>query len=411
MFKLIKLAIAPLLSLFILILGNGLFTTLVAVRLHGEGSSALIIGLATACYYAGLVCASFKIERSIIRVGHIRAFSAFASALAVISLLQGIYVNPWFWLFLRFLGGIATAGLFIVIESWLLILGTIKTRGQILAIYMVTFYAAQGLGQFLINLGDPESLILFAITAMLCSLSVIPLAMSKVGAPQFGEPTSLSFRSLYKKSASGIIGCFCAGLILGSIYGLLPLYLAEKTHNTSDVGLFMALTIFGGMALQYPVGKISDYVDRRNVLIAISLLTIVISLSINILFHWQWAALIAIFIFGGLTFTLYPVSISHACDLLLPNEIVAGTQGLLLAYSLGATIGPAIGPLFMKLIGINGLFLYFITISAILAIFFSWRKIWVAPRKHDETFIPIPQTTPITAEMDPRGEISELHSQ
>ena len=404
MYTLIKSAIAPLLSLFILILGNGLFTTLVAVRLHSEGSSALMIGLATTAYYGGLVCASFKIERFIIRVGHIRAFSAFASALAVMSLLQGIFVIPWLWLILRFLSGIATAGLFIVIESWLLILGTVKTRGQILAIYMVTFYAAQGLGQFLINFGDPTSLLLFAITAMLCSLSVIPLTMSKVGAPQFGEPTSLSFKSLYKKSASGIIGCFCSGLILGAIYGLLPIYIAEKTQSTSDVALFMAFTIFGGMALQYPVGKLSDYGDRRNVLIGIALLTIVAALSMNFIFQWQWLALLTIFIFGGLTFTCYPVSMSHACDLLAPSEIVSGTQGLLLAYSLGATIGPAIGPIFIKVFGINGLFIYFISISTILAGFFVWRKIQVGPRKHEETFVPMPQTSPITAELDPRGE-------
>jgi MFS family permease len=406
MYHLMKIAFAPLLSLFILILGNGLFNTLITIRLNLEGNSAFIIGLATTAYYAGLVCASFKIERTIIRVGHIRAFAAFASILAIVTLLQGMFVVPWFWLVLRFISGGATAGLFIVIESWLLILGTVKTRGQILALYMLVFYCAQGLGQFLINLAEPTAYSLFAITAMLCSLSIIPLTIGKIGTPQFEEPVSLTFVTLYKKSTSGIVGCFCSGLILGTVYGLLPLYIAEKTQNASDVALFMALTIFGGMALQYPLGKLSDYVDRRNVLIGIALLTIVASLAINLAFHSLWFALINIFIFGGLAFTFYPVSISHACDSLAPSEIVAGTQGLLLAYSVGATIGPMIAPVFIKFFGINGLFIYFITISAGLAAFFIWRKTRAAPTAHEETFVVMPQTTPITAELDPRAPSS-----
>lgn len=404
MLHIAKNALTPLISLFIFVLGNGLFTTLVSVRLHSDGYSSFIVGMATTAYYAGLVCASFQVERSILRVGHIRAFSAFASALAIITLLQGIFGNPWLWLLLRFLSGASTAGLFVVIESWLLILGTIQTRGQILALYMLVFYAAQGLGQFLINLGDPNTLILFVITAMLCSLSVIPMAMAGIGSPQFGEPSSLNFKKLYQKSPSGIIGCLCSGLILGSLYGLLPLYVVEKTQNNSLVALFMAFAIFGGMALQFPVGKLSDHVDRRNVLIGLALIMIVISLAVTFVFHWFSLALLFIFLFGGVAFTFYPVSISHACDSLAQHEIVAATQGLLLAYGVGATLGPIIAPIFIKTLGINGLFIYFITIAIILTIFFTTRKIQVPPAEHEETFTVMPQTTPIAAELDPRAD-------
>lgn len=271
MYQLILLAFSPLLSLFTLILGSGLFTTLLTLRMHDAGSSSLMIGLATAAYYAGLAIASFKIENLIIRVGHIRAFSAFASILTVISLLSGIIATPWILIILRFAGGCATAGLFIVIESWLLILGNIKTRGQLLSIYMLTLYAAQALGQFLLNFGAPSSLLLFMIAGILCSLSIIPLSVTKIGNPEFEEPNSLNFVKLYKKCASSIVGCFCSGLLLGSIYGLLPLYLV-KAHEGINVAFYMALTIFGGMSLQYPMGKLSDHVDRRTVLIGISLL-------------------------------------------------------------------------------------------------------------------------------------------
>lgn len=401
MLSIIRTTFSPLVSLFVLLLGNGLFTTLLTVRLHLEGVDAMTIGSMTAAFYAGLVFASFRIERIIIRVGHIRAYSAFACVLAVVTLLPGMIIEPTLWIILRFMSGVATAGLFIVIESWLLVLGTAKTRGQVLAIYMVALYAGQGLGQFLLNLADPATLDLFAVTSILTSLSVIPLAMTKTVSPKIEETQSLSLKKLYQKSATGFIGCFCSGLILSAIYGLLPLFITEKT-SAADVPLFMFLTIIGGMALQYPVGRVSDFIERRVVLIVIAILTILASLFMIFSFEWFLTSIIITFIFGGLTFTLYPISISHACDSLEMKDMISGSQGLLLAYSLGATIGPLIAPVFMKLFGPNGLFVYFAIVCTTFVAFVSWRRAVVAPHVQEENFMVLPQTTPITAELDPR---------
>lgn len=362
------------------------------------------IGLMTSMYYFGLLVASFKSEGYIIRVGHIRAFSAFASTLAVVSLLHGLYIETTAWLSLRFIGGFATAGLFIVIESWLLVQGTINTRGQVLAVYMLTLYAAQALGQFLINLAPPETLTLFCVTAILCSLSVIPLANTRVGGPQIGEPASLSLKTLYQKTKSGLIGCFCAGLILASIYGLLPLFISKQTQDISDVALYMALTILGGMALQFPVGRLSDYIDRRIVLIIITGLMVLVSLFMTTAFHWYSMSLLMIFIFGGFAFTIYPVSISIACDVLEFEEIIAGTQGLLLAYSAGAMIGPFLSSIAMRYFGSTGLFLYFAIIGTFLTLFFTLRCFVHTNPASTEQFVPMPQTTPVTAVLDPRSD-------
>jgi MFS family permease len=402
MLKIVKKTFAPLLSLFIFTLGSGLFTTLLAVRLHLAGSSDLVIGSMTAAFYAGLVCGSFRIERFIVRVGHIRAFAAFASTLAVVTILQGMIIHIWVWLLLRLVGGFVTAGLYVVIESWLLVQSDTKTRGQILAIYMVGFYAAQALGQFLINTANPETLILFALSAMLCSLSVIPLAMSYVSSPEFGEPSTLSFRKLYQISASGVIGCFAAGLVLGAIYGLLPLYVSQQFQKNSLVAVFMASTIFGGMALQYPVGRLSDFLERRLLLVIVSVLAGGVSILIMLFTHNVWLLVTLCFFLGGLTFTLYPLCISHACDYLDANDFVAGTQGLLLAYSVGSTIGPLLAPVFMHFFGSNGLFVFFLVVTVLLALFFVWRKTQRASVPSEEQFISVPQNTPIMAELDPR---------
>lgn len=384
-------------------LGNGLFTTLLAVRLHHAGGSSIYIGALTGAYYAGLAYGSFRIERYILKVGHIRSFAAFASLIACITFLQAVFLDNSVWLFLRFISGFATGGIFIVIESWLISVGCPSIRGQILALYMISLYSAQALGQFMINLSDPNTMMLFSLTAMLCSLSVIPITLTKNPSPEISEPSSLSLIKLYKISASGVVGAFSAGLILGAIYGLLPLSVLEKSNANADVGLVMALVIFGGLFLQYPVGKLSDFLERRLVLLILSLFCILASISMLYFFDAQVLYLI-LFVFGGMAFTIYPVSISLACDKLDRNQIIAGTQGVLLAYSIGATIGPFVAPLFMHLLGSNGLFYYIITINLLLSVFLSWKKSKVPSIPQEDNFIVMPQTSPVTAEMDPRSE-------
>lgn len=410
MYDILKKTYSPLISLFIFTLGSALCITLGTIRLHNENASTLIIGLMSTAYYLGLVLGSFRIERFIVRVGHIRAFAAFAPTLAVTSLIQGLIMNAPLWIILRLIAGFTTAGLFIVIESWLLIESTINTRGRILAIYMVALYAAQAFGQLLINTASTGTITLFAIVSMLASASVIPLAMTSTSTPEFSEPSTLSFKALYRISPTGVIGCFCAGLVLSAIYGLIPLYVAQSGQDISYVAHLMFFTICGGMALQYPVGRLSDTLERRVVLILLAFIAVLLCAAIIATFGHAYLTPALFFLFGGCTFTLYPISISHACDSLQPDDIVASTQGLLLSYSVGATVGPAIAPAFMGTLGRDGLFIYFIFITLFMTVFFSWRKTQQSSPTAEDPFVPIPHTTPILAELDPRSEEPQVET-
>lgn len=401
--KVLSVTKAPLLSLFIFILGSGLFTTLLTVRLHHEGISSVYIGALTGFYYAGLAIGAFKIEGYILRVGHIRSFAIFASLLATLTFIQGALLNQWAWIALRFCQGFCTGGVYIVVESWLLAVGSMRIRGQVIAVYMLTLYLGQALGQFFINLGNAQTIFLFAYTAMLYSLAVIPIALTKNPSPEIHTPASLNFTTLFKKSGSGLISALCAGLILGALYGLFPLVILDKTGAQTHVALSMAILILGGMALQYPVGRLSDYIERRTVLILLTILTISIAISLASLFSHHYLAYILIFLFGGITFTIYPVSISFSCDTLDHDDIVAGTQGVLLTYSVGAALGPFIAPLFIHTLGPNGFFVFIIAVCTPLALFLCLRKLINPTQEQEEHFIAIPNTSPITAEMDPRG--------
>lgn len=406
MWNVLSRCFSPLLSLVILSLGSGLFMTLITVRLDIDGYSSWVIGAVSSAYYAGLVFGSFRVEPFIFRVGHIRAYAAFASLLGVVTMLQGLIVDPWTWIVFRFLGGFFVAGLFVVIESWLIASGRPSIRGQMLALYMIGLYAGQAAGQFLLTASDPQTLVPFAIVTILCSLSVVPLSITFVASPQSDEASALSFIKLYRISPSGVLGCFASGLVLGSIYGLFPLYILDTGLSLVDVSTVMGLVIFGGMALQYPVGRLSDTVGRRPMLVGVSFTTVTLSFAMitSVDLSRELFFMLAV-LFGGCTFTLYPLSISHACDYLDTKDIVAATQGLLLAYGIGAMLGPSITPLFMNHFGSQGFFIYIIIITGTLGSFFLWRRTQreAIPVDEQQDFVVMPSSAKATG-LDPRSE-------
>lgn len=408
MLQFIFLLFTPILSLIVFTLGSGLLTTLITVRLHLEGGGAWIVGLITAVYYTGLVLGSFCNDNLIRRVGHIRVYAGFAAILAVATLLQGIFVSEWVWLLLRFIIGYSIAALYIAIESWLLVVAPPKRRGQVLSLYMISFYAALATGQFFLNLSDPKTIVPFCIAAILFSLSIVPLSMTRATSPALEDISPLSMRKLYKISPSGIFGCFCGGLITSVIYGLMPLFIKQLKYSTPYVATVMGLIIFGAMFIQYPIGRLSDYMERRKMLIATSFMTLCVSLILMLfaIVHISLIFLIFMFIFGGVAFVIYPLSISHTCDYLESKDIVAATQGLLLANGVGSIIGPLIVPWFILVMGPLGLFVYFGLTGGILGLFFSWRRTKRPGPSIEEQqgFVAVPRTTPIATGFDPRAK-------
>lgn len=404
---LLRSVISPIISLVILVLGNGLFLTYVTVRLKLEGFSNFTIGVVSAAYYAGLFVGSIRANKLIERVGHIRAFCIFGSLLSVFTLLQGFYISSWSWTILRFFNGVMMAGLFITIESWLLVKSNLKTRGKILSLYMIALYSSQSAGQFLLNISNPISWVPYILVTILTCFSLIPVSITRTTAPVIEEPSYLNVIQLFKISPLGVIGCFLSGILLGTVYSISPLYAQEIGLTLSQIATFMGLTIFGGLVLQWPLGHLSDYIDRRKVLIIAGVFTFIISVAISFLGDMQLTILyILVWLFGGFSFTLYPICISHACDHLEPKHFVAATGGLLLSYGVGAIIGPLLAPILMKTFGPKGLFIYFSIIGAILSLYAIFKVFKTAPiPKEDKVpYANIPRTTPTVSELDPRNE-------
>ncbi len=369
MVALLKSLFAPLLSLVFMMCASGLFNTFVSVRLEMEGYGNEEIGIVTSALYVGILLGSLWIDRWISRVGHVRAFVTFAMVLTGLTLAQAVWVNSWYWSALRVVGGICTAGVFVVIESWLLMMSRPDLRGAVLSIYLAVFYVALSSGQLLIDVSDPGGRVPFFITAGLLILSVLPLGVRKVAAPKLGETARLSLVQLFRISPHGFLGGVMSGMLLAAVYGLGPVFASEAGLNISEIGLFMAVLIFGGFSLQWPFGRWADKTDRRRVLNIVSFATAILGIMIGTLGGGSFAALLILaWLFGGFSFTIYPISMAYACERVKEHQIVAATGGFVLSYGIGAIAGPLLAPLAMNAFGPEALFFFLSLISFLLGL-------------------------------------------
>lgn len=361
--------IAPLASLILLIFGSGLFTTFVSIRLELSGFGVEIIGLVTSAAYIGILTGSLKSGKWISKLGHVRSFVLFAGVSTTVILLQALWVDPWYWAFLRLIGGICMAGIFVVIESWLLIFAGPALRGAILSVYLAVFYGALSAGQLLIQVVDPNGLSPFLITAILTALSIFPICYKSIKTPQFSESSPIKLSQFFKISPLGFMGGVVSGMLLAVLYGLLPVYATEIGMPISQIGFLMAVLIFGGLSLQWPIGRWADRSSRRFVLNLASLISASLSLAIALQNPIHPISLfILIGFFGGFSFTLYPLSMAYVCEKIEDAQIVPATGGFVLSYGIGAILGPLLGSVAMERFGSSGIFYFLAFITVFLAL-------------------------------------------
>ncbi len=401
MLKVVKSVIAPLLSIGLLTLGSGFFVSFQSIFLKTEGYSDLTIGLVHSAYYAGILVGTLKVEHFIQRVGHIRAMSTFSSICAIMILLQGLFQDPYVWVLLRFVVGVSLAGIFVVIESWLLDKGTNTTRGQLLSLYMVAFYSAQAFGQYFLDLYPIDSLQPFILASLLCCAGIVPVAMTRAKSPEIHEPEVKRAGEVLVESPFGFFGCIISGLMLSSIYSFGPNF--ALSHDVSPAGL-MSIIIMGGVLLQVPMGRLSDVFDRRSVLMILAGLTIIPCLIIPHVVDQKTPLMITAFLLGGLSFTLYPLSVTHACDRINSKVLTSVTAVLLMAFGIGSVLGPLISPYFMLWYGSVGLFYYVAMMSGLLVVvgFASIRLFPKVPACQQNEFVPLPRSSLIVYDLDPR---------
>lgn len=393
-------------GLTLLMLGGGALTTLLGLRMGDASFSAQTIGLVMSAYFFGLVIGPVYAHKLISTIGHIRAYTALGSLLSAAALAHPFFVDPWFWGGLRFVQGFCIVGMYMCTESWLNEKSTNEIRGQVFALYQITVYLFQGASQFLLNIPDPSGFGLFVLTSVLVSLAVVPVALTKVSPPELPEPVQLNFRQLYEISPTGMLGCMAAGALMGAFYGMGPSFAQQASLSVSETTRFMGAVIIGGLILQWPFGKLSDLIDRRLVILLIAIGTAAICIFIMNKTASNGHGLLALgVIFGGVAFALYPICVAYTNDYAKPEELVPVSAGLLIAFGLGAALGPVLASQIMEFMGGRGLFVFCTIISIVLAIFIAWRMLQrPSTISVDEQvdFKPMTRTSAVISELDPR---------
>jgi len=400
-------AVAPvrslLLAIFMLMAGSGFMATLIAVRLERAGSSALVVGAVGTAYFLGLVLGSTRAGLLVARVGHIRAFAAFVSLFSASTLSYAVHRDPFLWAGLRLIDGLCVAGVYVCLESWLNERAEAQARGTVLAGYMIALYVGQALGQFLLNLSDAKPSMPFLVASILISLSAIPVALTRISAPPPPSGETLSMKTLFAISPLGIVGATVTGLMLGAFYSLGAVYARRLGMELSSVAIFMSTVIFGGVALQWPLGLLSDRFDRRRIIVIAFAGALAAGIGIALIETPGPLLLAFAALFGGLSFALYPLCVAHANDHLEPEQRVAASGGLVLAYSAGAAAGPLAAASVMTVAGAQGLFLFIAFCAGAALLFGLWRQIRTLPIPPDQqqTYQVLPRTTPMSATLDP----------
>jgi MFS family permease len=397
---------AVLLGFGLLSIANGALFALIGVRLAAAGVSSTTIGLIMSAYFVGLLAGSLSGDRIITRVGHIRAFAVFAAAAAITVLALAMTDELGLWSILRAVAGYCMAGLFMTMESWLNHRAANEIRGRTFAVYAVTSGAAVATGPLLLNLGDPRDFELFSLMAILYAAALLPVALTRTGNPEMARRQRLGLARLFAISPLGVIGCLTAGLVNSSFYGLGAVYGQSVGLSSAAVSAFITVTLVGGLLAQFPVGIASDRMDRRHLMLYLTLAAAVAAGAIALFGVRAFIPLATLgFVMDALAHPLYGLSVAQTNDYVARDEFVPAAGGLLLAYSIGASIGPIASSMAIAGLGPSGLFAFIAVVLLALAAFtlYRMRRRVAKPVADQGEFVTVPQTTAVVAELDPRA--------
>jgi MFS family permease len=407
--KKLLIPLASLLSgLSMLVIGTGLLFAAIGAQAGNAHFSGIVTGLVMSAYFAGFVYGTYACPAMIRRVGHIRAFAAMASIASALPMFHALWTNAFAWGALRFVTGVCLVGLYIVVESWLNVVATTEQRGKVFAAYMAVSGISMAAGQWLILVGDRFGFVPFALVSILFSFALIPITLTPVSEPEAMAAPKFVFKELFYISPIGVIGTIGSGLLGGAFYSLGHVFGQGVGFSEKGIATFMAATILGGAAFQWPVGHLSDKNDRRWVLFWVCALCAgVASLGFYLAREYESSLIFLGVVYGGLSFTVYGLSVAHVNDLIDENKVLEVTSGLLLMYGIGSTVGPTLAGELMDLFGPEALMLYFAIVLGLLALsvwmFAGARFLHPSQRSHKTDYVVMGGgSSQAVLQMDPR---------
>lgn len=391
----------------LLVVGTGLLFSVIGAQAGSANFPVLVTGLIMSAYFGGFIFGTYWCPSVIRRVGHIRAFAAMASIASTVPLLHALWLNPWFWGGLRFVTGVCLVGLYIAVESWLNVLAQSHQRGKVFAAYMAISGIAMALGQWLILFGDRLGFVPFVMVSIMFSFALLPITLTTVTEPEPMAVPKLALTELYAISPIGVLGAVGSGLLTGAFYSLGHVFGERVGFSELGIATFVAATILGGAAFQWPVGHLSDGNDRRWVLFWVCSAGAAVALTGFYLALESEVALIALgTVYGGLTFTVYGLCVAHVNDLIDRGKVLQVTGGLLLLHGVGATAGPTLAGGMMDWLGPGSLLLYFtgvlVALAAGIMYFIRLRPLNRGEPGQKANYVSMATSAQVVLQLDPR---------
>jgi MFS family permease len=415
--KILKNSWPLFLGVSMIVLAYGFQGSLLGVRAVQEKFSLTSIGFMMSGYFVGYFLGAKYITTIISRVGHIRAFAAFASIASAAILAHSIFVNPLTWFFLRLFTGVSMVSIYTITESWLNDRSSNKNRGSVLSLYMLIIYASMGIGMFLLNFSSPQNFEPFILISLLMSMALIPILMSKRKAPTFKKIQGMSLKELYETSPLGVFGAFNYGLVQAALFTMLAVYAASMNFSIFEISVVTFLLSISGAISQWPIGKLSDMFDRRLVLIystfAAAFFGLCAIFSAGQMYlpdglasskFWFY---IFVILFAVVSLPMFAIILAYTNDYIPKEKFVVAGAGLQTAFGLGAMSGPFLCSMLMSFVGPNGFWMFLIFFHTVIGLFGVYR---MRVRKRveenpDSSFTPMPESiTPVGMELNPQTE-------
>ena len=354
--------LALLCGMFFMMLGVGLHGVLISIRGDAAGFSSYDLGLIGTSYAIGFMLGCILVPHLVRRVGHVRAFSALVAILTVSALLNGIHTSAVFWIILRSLSGFCISGCYMVAESWLNERSTNDARGSVFSIYTMVSLSALLAGQYMLVLDDEawaSGAKLFMICSILFVLAVVPTAVSRAQSPTPLTHVDLNLRTLFNNSPAAFIGAFLCGIISSAWVNFGPIFGKRIDMTNTEIATLLAVTIIGSVLFQYPLGRLSDKIDRRYVMVIAGFIGVA-SGSLMAYFS-QSGNLGTLFYlsaigYGAVIFSIYSLVIAHANDYADSGDFVQISSGMLILYGSGTVAGPLLTAFMMDILGPSGVF-------------------------------------------------------
>ncbi len=376
---------ALLLGIVLIMLGNGMHFTLIGLRGGIEGFSAAELAIVTSGYFIGFLSGARFSPMLIRRVGHVRVFAALGSFMSAGLIAFPLLTEPWAWTVLRLLVGFCMSGIYVTAESWLNNAATNETRGKVLSAYMI----AQTLGiigaQGLLSLGDAATSALFIGASILVSISFAPILLSITPVPVVEVARPMSMRKLFTSSPLGTVGIFLLGGVYATQSGMGAVFGSQIGLTAGHIALFVAMLFAGALVLQYPIGWLSDRMDRRKLIFGAAVFGAASCGLGWIAGGGLWPMMAAAFLAGGVTTPLYALFLAYTNDFLAAEDMPAASGGLVFTFGLGAIAGPLVTGWAMQGLGPFAFWLVLGATFGAIALYALYRMTQRAVAPADET--------------------------